>query len=217
MRRALFDVLVPRFAALGFRWEAGRDRFVREHAETTDLFPLICTDAKPGWWVQQVVAIRIEMVEQIFHQTSGFGGQDQTGTATLGASVGTILGGKNLDGRLLLEREDQVEPVATEIMATFSNVALPYYARWSSLRAIDAELNDDPTVRSPHRGGPPLWRCSTGIIVAKLVGRSDYDALAAYYTDVMTRVSNGFYLKQYLALLESLRSVEPASGLSRVP
>ena len=65
-----------------------------------------------------------------------------------------------------------------------------------------------------HRG-LAWFRCSTGIIVAKLVGRPDYEQLAAFYLDVMTRDNKGFYLKRFQPLLKSLESVEAGSGLAK--
>jgi hypothetical protein len=206
LRRVLAKRLGQQLATKGFSPHGVH--FVRQHAQTTDRFTVLCTDAKPGYWVKPHVALRIERVERIFHQTSGFSPEHQD-TVTLGGSVGDILGGNMSDARFLLESDGQLDSLVATLLGLFHTVALPYYQRWSSLHAIDAELNDDPTVRSPHRGGPPLWRCSTGIIVAKLVQRPDYGALAQYYADVMRRVSNGFYYAQYQALLASLESVEP--------
>jgi hypothetical protein len=206
LKRALLEHLAQQLAAEGFSPHGGH--FVRQHAQTTDRFTVLCKDAKPGYWVEPHVSLRVEQVERIFHQTSGFEPQHQD-TATLGGSVGDILGGNTSDARFLLESSGQLDTVVARLMELFQTVALPYYQRWSSLYAIDAELNDHPAVRSPHRGGPPLWRCSTGLIVAKLVQRQEYGALAQYYADVMRRVSNGFYYARYQALIASLESVEP--------
>ncbi|MGO9108783.1 MAG: hypothetical protein ACLP9L_06080 [Thermoguttaceae bacterium] len=50
--------------------------------------------------------------------------------------------------------------------------------------------------------------------MARLLGRPDYEQLAAFYTDVMTRDNKGFYLWRFQALLKSLQGVEPGRGLS---
>lgn len=48
--------------------------------------------------------------------------------------------------------------------------------------------------------------------MARLLGRPNYQELAAFYVDVMTRDNKGFYLKRFQALLKSLDAVEPGSG-----
>ena len=53
------------------------------------------------------------------------------------------------------------------------------------------------------------------IIVAKLVGRTDYSQLVALYTGIMTQDNKGFYLKRFQALVTLLESVEAGSGLAR--
>ena len=90
----------------------------------------------------------------------------------------------------------------------FLEVAVPYFERWASLEAIDIELNEDPTKRTVHKA-LAWFRCSTGIIVAKLVGRTDFDRLAASYLDIMREDNKGFYLKRFEVLLKSLETVEP--------
>lgn len=89
-------------------------------------------------------------------------------------------------------------------MKVLHEFAIPYFNKFASVYAIDAELNSRPTERTPNRGFPWL-RCSTGIILAKLVGRPDYDTFVKIYSDVLTRSNEGFYLKRFEALLDSLR------------
>jgi hypothetical protein len=57
-------------------------------------------------------------------------------------------------------------------------------------------------------------RCSTGIIVAKLVGRPNYDEVAAYYLKALTKSGKGFYLKWFEPLLKFLETVKPEPNLS---
>ena len=92
-------------------------------------------------------------------------------------------------------------------MQVFRTFALPYFEKFVSLAAIDAELNDKPTERTPNRGSPWL-RCSTGLIVAKLVGRPNYQELIDIYTEVVSGNAKGFYLKRFQALVQSLEAVE---------
>jgi hypothetical protein len=130
----------------------------------------------------------------------------------MGNSVGIFLTGDSRSCEFRFESKSEVGIIAEKIVHVFRDFALPYFEQWGALLTIDAELNDKPTERTHHR--PLAWgRCSTGIIVAKLVGRSNYDQLAAFYTEVMTQDNKGFYLKRFQALMKTLESVESGSGL----
>jgi hypothetical protein len=216
LKAALFESVRRQLVDDGFEFNAVNDQFIRRHGGIADEFQLVCKDAKPGYRVQPNVGVRIDRVEQIFHQTSGFELQYQDSTSTMGAPVGVLLSGSPRACEFLLESESEIASVAEKIVRVFREVALPYFERWSSLAAIDAELNDKPAERTSHRG-LAWFRCSTGIIVAKLVGRPDYEQLAAFYLDVMTRDNKGFYLKRFKPLLKSLESVEAGSSLAKQP
>jgi hypothetical protein len=209
LKIALFESVRQRLAGDGFELKAARDKFVRQHAGFSDSFQLACKDAKPGYRIQPNVGVRIDLIEDIFHQTSGFDREFQDNTSTMGAPVGALLGGSARDCEFLLESESWIPDVTEKIIDVFRTVGLPYYDKWKSLPAIDAELNGDPARRTLHRG-LAWFRCSTGLIVAKLVGRRDYATLADIYTEIMTQDNKGFYLKRFQALKQSLNSVEPS-------
>ena len=86
-----------------------------------------------------------------------------------------------------------------------------WYARFARLDQIDAELNDDPYRETPNRP-MPWFRCATGIIVASLIGRPDYDALASAYTGILRDFSNGFYLPRFEALLRERAAARGGTG-----
>ena len=215
LKRSLFESLRPDLAKHGFSLDAARDRFVRKRGGVTDLFQLVCLDGKPGYRIQPNTGVRIERVEEIFHQTSGFERKYQKGTPTVGAPVGALLSGTDPRAcEFSLESGSEVVSVSEKLVGVFREFALSYFEHWGSLRAVDAELNDKPAERTVQRA-LAWFRCSTGIIVARLLNRPGYEQLAAFYTDVMARDNNGFYLKRFQSLLKSLESVEPGCGLSR--
>jgi hypothetical protein len=214
LKIALFESVRKRVLADGFELNAEGDNFVRRHDGITDIFQLTCLDAKPGYRVQPGMAVRVDQIEDIFHQTSGFEFKYQKGTPTMGTRVGSLLGGSPRACEFLLESEAEITAVTEKLMSAFREFVLPYFDHWGSLTAIDAELNDKPAERTPHRA-LAWFRCSTGIIVAKLVGRPDYERLAAFYTDVMTRDNKGFYFKRFEALAKYLESVAAGGGLAK--
>jgi hypothetical protein len=213
LKRALLQSVNPHLVGEGFKLNASRDRFVRRRDGIADIFHITCTRAVRGYYLDPGRSVSIDRVEEIFHQTSGFESKTQKDTPTMGTRVGPILNGRPTSSKLLLKSEADINHMTGSIVRIFREDALPYFERWSPLVAIDAELNGDPTKITIHRG--PVWsRCSTGIIVARLVGRSDYRELADFYLDVMARNSGGFYLHRFLALIDSLESIEAGSGIT---
>jgi hypothetical protein len=212
LKASLFESVSKELVPQGFKLRASKESFIRRRNGASDIFQLTCKDGKPGWKVEPGVAVRVERVEEIFHWTSGFKPQYHSGTATVGAFVGHLLAGSILAYNFFLVSDSDLALVAEQCLRIFREVGLPYYERWGSLRAIDAELNDDPSRKTPHRS-LAWFRCSTGIIVARLVGRPDIEKLASFYTKVMTQDNRGFYLKRFQDLLESLESVKLGEGL----
>ena len=207
LKIALFESLRRQLSGEGFELNAPRDKFLRRHDGISDSFQLACKDAKPGYRVQPNVGVRIDRGEEIFHRTSGFDREFQDNTSTMGAPVGALVGANARDCEFLLESDSEIPDVTGKLVKVFRDVALPYYAKWKSLQAIDADLNADPARRTPHRG-LAWFRCSTGLIVAKLEGRPDYESLADIYSDIMTKDNKGFYLKRFEALRASLESMK---------
>ncbi|MGH9764464.1 MAG: hypothetical protein ACREAC_26825, partial [Blastocatellia bacterium] len=213
----LFEAVQERLIGDGFRLVPASSEFVRRRAGILDVFWVTTLDASSGGFnVRPAASVRIERVENIFHLTSGFEPKYQPGTATMAASVGALLGGEAWACQFQLDSFAEIGGVADQLSGVFREFAVPYFEHWSSLAEIDAELNSEPTKRSIHRS-LAWFRCSTGIIVARLIGRPDYEELVTIYTDIMTRDNKGFYLKRFIPLIKSLEEIEPGSGLSGPP
>ena len=213
LKPSLFQCIRQYLSEEGFRLDANRNIFVRRYEGITEILYVTCTNAKPGHWVTPGVGLRFETVEEIFHRTSGWDPKLQNDTNTVGTQVGVLIDGKGTSCRFLLESDSEIASVTEKVVGIFRKVALPYFAQFGSLAAIDTELNDHPAERSVN-SSLAWFRCSRGLIVAKLTGRPDYEQLATFYLDVMTRDNKGFYLKRFEALVESLKSVERLKGAS---
>jgi hypothetical protein len=214
LQTELLAVLSPALASRGFVWKSGLSSYVRSADGISHGYMIVFKDAKPGVLIEPNVGVRIDEVERIFHHTSGFDPKFHRGTTTMGASVGQLIANSTRACQFELRSSAELPGTALHILDVFEAHALPYFARWDSLEAIDAELNEDPLRKSPHRALSSL-RCATGLIVARLLGRTNYAELSAQYTTVMTNDSKGFYLKEFLALLDSLESIPLGRGLTR--
>lgn len=211
---SLFDSVEAQIDAIGFKAKKAKSRFIRKREGITDQFYLTRSFYLDYYCICPSIGIRIEQVEKIFHQTSGVEKKHQGNNSTMGAEVGDLMGGRSLDCQYILKNEEGIPAVVEQVVSVFQNFALPFYERWSSLAAIDSELNDDPSRKTIYRG--MNWdRCSTGAIVARLTGRPDYEKIAAFYTEVMKKDNRGFYFKYFESLLKSLEAVAPGSGINQ--
>jgi hypothetical protein len=208
LKAQLFESLRSRLDGEGFSYRKQKDAFIRRRADVTDFFQLVCLTSSGGWRIQPNIAVRVERVEEIFHRTSGFEARYQKDTPTIGGSVGAITRTHNSDVEFRLEANSDVLAVADELAALIRSIGLPYFERFHSIDAIDRELNDRPTQRTPHRAAPWL-RCSTGLIVAKLVNRPNYQALAEIYAALLSQSDGGFYLPRFQALQKDLEALRP--------
>ena|SRR5690242_19714893 len=203
LRIALLQSIASQLSEEGFILKVEKDRFIRPHQGVVDIFQLVFLDAKDTLRIQPNVSVRIECVENIFHQTSNFEAKFQNDTPTIGISVGHLIGGNNQACEFILRQNSEVLTTAKEIVSVFKKIALPYFQKYDSIKAIDAELNSEPTKLTLHRIAPWL-RCATGIIVAKLVNRPNYDQLVQVYSKVMSSSDKGFYFRRFKALVKSL-------------
>jgi hypothetical protein len=211
LKSELISSLSPLLAQDDFKFNPKNDRFIRIRGDISDSFLLVSRDGKPGIRIQPSVGIRFEQVEKIFHKTSGFESKYQNDTPTMGNSVGEYLNKSGRSCEFLIVTSDQVTDISDIILEIFRGFAIPYYERWGNLVAIDAEINGNPEINSPHRP-LPWYRCTTGLIVARLVGRSNYGELVAAYANIMTQNNKGFYLSRFQALVKSLESIAHGSG-----
>ena len=203
LKEALFETVQKGVTGEGFVLKRSKERFVRERADITDVFQLVCLDGKPGLRVQPNVGVRVARIEETFHRISGFEPKYQGDTVTIGAGIGNITNNDNRACEFIVETDVDVITASEQILRVFREFALPYFARFSELSAIDAELNDHPLERTPNRPVPWL-RCASGLIVAKLVERPNYTELVQVYGDLMSRADKGFYLGRFRALADIL-------------
>lgn len=212
LKLEIFEHLKPRLVDHGFKLKAAKETFRRQHDGVTDMFQLIFLDNKiddkPGWRIKLSIAVRVEKVEEIFHQTSSFDQKYQSDTATIGSSLNYLTGISRDDSEFPVNSIDEVPLVCSLILDAFSNFALFYFKRFDVLAEIDRELNTKPLEYNSNRG-VPYFRCTTGLIVAKLVGRADYEYLVEVYTEIMRTSDKGFYLKRFQALVDSLAALTP--------
>jgi hypothetical protein len=204
-RARLIDPIATALASDGYKFKSASGTFEREVGGYIRRFQLVVTDAKPGWMVRPNVGIRVKLVEDILHRHSGFERKHQAGTTTVGGSVGELRDGRLTACQFPIKKEDDPASSALPILEVYRSFAVPYFDKFSDLAAIDQLLNADLSQRVSGVG-PPFLRLSRGLIVAHMLRRPDFDDLASRYSEQLTTVSDGFYLKWFTPLLAELRA-----------
>jgi hypothetical protein len=159
-----------------------------------------------GYRVSPSVGVRFEEVEKIFHRTSGFDRASQKESPTVGIDLWRVFGREQY--QVTLSDESGLAAAAARIVAIFHEKAEPYFAQFSTLAAVDSAVNDHPGDDCVHRDMAWL-RCSTGVIVARLVGRPNYDQLVPLYQEAV-RKGSPHLLPKFESLLNDLGNLSNA-------
>lgn len=148
------------------------------------------------------VAIRFDEVEQVFHRTSGFRPEFQKDSPTIGCSISRLSADLDVPS-LIVASEADLDGAVQELGRLVQSIALPYFSRFSNLKAVDLILNENPDKPTPHRVHGWL-RAASGLIVASLVGR-ETNSLVDHYRETLTRLDRGFYLQRFEDLVRDLQ------------
>lgn len=204
IKARFLESLIAATTPYGLTFRKRGSTFLRRSESVTHIFNVNCVDRPWGYWVSPSLAIRIDAIEHQYHRISGSDRRRQQDTATLQVALADLL----QDHSFYLSIGLESEPEAAAIKATqgFVDGALPFFAQYSSIEAVDALLNHDPPDHA-FTYAPAYRGYFTALIAAKLSHRSDYGDLARLYTEKMRLYSNGSLLPKFLALVEALKHV----------
>lgn len=153
------------------------------------------------------VMVRIDVIEDIYHRTSGVEAAGQRYTWTIGTTVAGLRGVPSRDVRLEFATDAEREQVVHSLATMMKTVALPYFEAYSSVEAIDQLLNEKTQDPKVEAGGRP-HRFFIGLIAGCLMKRRDMKALVSEYERLVGGLDNGFYLPHFFRLVADLRSRE---------
>lgn len=166
-----------------------------------------------GLDVEPQLSVRHEETERIYHIVSGLPREGQESTATLCARVGYIMEAQKPwwmifpvwdKVRMPLESDGQVRHAVTKQIEFFKKCGGPTLELYSTLQTIDHHLNDKPTKPALLAGERGVFRSTRGIIVAKLVGRPDFEKLVAIHRKAVEWQERGRHLPAYNLLVKIL-------------
>jgi hypothetical protein len=82
-----------------------------------------------------------------------------------------------------------------------TKIAVPFYQKYQSIENIDRGLNEKPDDSSLTG---LIFKGFKGLIVAKLINRSDYKDLVEMYFGHYQQFADGFYLSDFEKLISEL-------------
>jgi hypothetical protein len=166
--------------------------FKRGHFQKTDLsknikyvFSVGALRWSYGFEVTPYVQITFGEVEKILID---LGVVDKNYSVTIGNETGNIATSKDgsvigtKEERFVISEDKDIEKVIRELKRVFRQIALPYYEKYNTLQILDKILNDIPLQVCVHAPFLPSKRMN-GLVVAKLIKRSNYEELVSIYTE----------------------------------
>ncbi len=199
LKSELLKSLSTLFKSLGFQVNKSGEYF-KKNKDGLCSFHLVFLTRDEGWEINPTMAIRVDLIEDIFHKTSNFEEKFKKGTPTIGISIEKYLN-NNKNYRFNLIKESQIDTITQELYSLFKDIALPFFDKFSSLEALDRALNtnlDDTSLTGS------IFKGSKALIVAKLVNREDYKMIRDFYLSYYTSFSGGFYLPEFKELVALL-------------
>lgn len=191
----------------GFKYKKSSNEYVCTVEDFTYSF---CID-QLRWSDHYSIDVRLEIsqkkIENVLEKIIG----KQRFRATMGNTIGQIKlspdGRKYVAGGLqfiLLFEEDVTAAVET-LFEYYSTIAKPYFKKYSSLKAIDDIMNNDPfDYLPPYYGAGLDGRCMKGLIVAKLVNNPEYDKLVTIYNDLIFETESEESIDNYVKVRDYL-------------
>jgi hypothetical protein len=200
LRNTLLDLLAAELASDGFVLTKAAARFTKKLPDGWHQVQLVFLVRSAGWEIKPGLLLRKHVVETIYHQASYFEAKYHRTTATIGLPL-EKLAKQGPTASFDLTTEADITSLVHELGALFRHVALPFFAQYDQLAAIDQELNKEAgesLFSWPNRG-------SIGLIIAHLVANARYEQLEKQYRTYYQQLSNGFYLPEYEGVVEVLK------------
>lgn len=177
LRAKLIEELRPFFLEFGFKFQRSMDWFIRKHGEISEMFRLDFYTAGEGYGVISSVAIRHETVERLLNELHGL---KLKNAPTVWIAIWRLRKSKE-EIEYELSLVDDLEVVKSQLQADFVEIGLPFIKSYGSLAGLESLFNEDPTRNRVRFHG--LERFLRALLLAKLVGRDNYEEIKEVYKD----------------------------------
>ena len=150
--------------------------------------------------VEPDIGIRSHEVESLYHQWSGFSERDAVHTATIGGALPNIFDRKY---EVEIKQKRDVKNAVETLRQWYVELGVPFFEENSSLVKMDEILNSEPSQYCDFAGS--LSRESKGLIIARLLNRTDFEELCEIYDERIKKQGDAIYSQYWLPLVEGLR------------
>ena len=198
LKNAILNGLEEKLAIYGFKMNKSLPGFRKKTIYGWQDFHLVFLVREKGWEIKLGLLVRFNIVEDIYHQISGFEKKYQKGTHTIGVPVEDLK--KNWEELDLCE-ESQIDYIKNKVFELFKSIALPFYDKYNDIKMVDKSLNNVPEDTSLAGS---IFKGAKSLIIAKLLNRADFAKLEEIYQAYYENFANGFYLPEYLKLKDYL-------------
>jgi len=98
-----------------------------------------------------------------------------------------------------------VDTSINQLKKYYSDIAKQYFLKYNSLESIDDVINNPPFSYCPaHVGGSFDDRCMKGLVVASLVGNSNYQKLVEIYNEEIKETKKNKSINDYYKVVQYL-------------
>ncbi|MBF5039160.1 hypothetical protein INP77_06610 [Methylophilus sp. 13] len=114
-------------------------------------------------------------------------------------------------------RAEDIQKVAQIITNAFKQHALPFYAKYADLRAVEAKINDSPMANLwPYTAGgvDPTIQVIISLLCAKAVNPNRYDLIKEVFTDkyIENDTVPDAYSERWIAMLYKIDAINLSFG-----
>lgn len=203
LRNEVLVRLDKKLNSFGYKLSKSACEFTKKTDFGWNKYQIVFLIRDDGWELKPNLLVRFDIVENLFHQISGFDKKYQKGTPTIGISIEDLNNALITQTRFELTNEAQINSVVSSLFELFENVAVPFFEKFDKLSSIDDKLNSN--IGDTSLTGD-IFKGTKSLIIAKLMKRQDFDKLEHVYQSYYMNFAGGFYLPEYLRLKELLKS-----------
>lgn len=184
----------------GFTYKKSSNEYKRINGDYTYFFRIEQLLWSDHYSIMVHLEISQKKIEAIVEKILG----KQRHKFTMGAEIGRIKlspdGRKIVNGDLgfILLFEADIDAAIETLYEYYTDIAKPYFSKYSALTAIDDIFNNEPFEYCPaHVGGMFYERCLKGLIVAKLADNPRYGELVTIYDEEIKETFNDDFIAAY--------------------
>ncbi len=192
----------------GFIYKKNMNEFKCTKGDYTYIFRLEIIAYSGKYFINVQLYISHKQIENILEKIVG----KSRHKLTLGQDIDRIY--SSPDGRkvnnngnlgIWLYNDEEIGFTIELLHSYFNEIAIHYFAKYRTLEAIDDIINNEPFSYCPAEvGGNFYERCMKGLIVAKLIGNSNYEKLEKIYDREMITTMNPEFIESYNKVKEYL-------------